>query len=743
MRTLAPILLLSLLAPPAAGQDVAEVELWHSYRERERAALEKTIRDFAAENPRIRVKATFVPYDAYLDKITASIPRGHGPDVFIVAHDRIGGWADAALIAPLTAYLPPGLLDRFFKKTIDPLTYRRQLFGLPTSFKSTALFYNRALVPEPPRTTAEMIALAESFRGKLDKNGEPVYGLVYEHSSTYFHAAWLFGFKGQLFNSRGELTLDHPGNAESLHFLHKLVRELHLVPEDVTSIKVTSLFNTGRAAMVINGPWFRGEIDPGIDYGAALLPEIAQSGIRARPFVGAEAFLLSAKAKNPEAAFAVMEALTRDSAARVRCLEGFQPVANVKVYDDPAVRADPVMQIFREELEYAVPMSNDPAMRMVWVPLDHALGNVAAGRATPEQALAEAQQRAGSQIAEFRKSAALKGGDTGHDEFVRAILWGLGGGLLTLLLVMAVLWKRVKRGFAEAVRQRSAYAYIAPAMLAMGLLVFVPFAVGLGLSFFHYSQGEYYYAGLKNFSDILSSREYPITDSFSFYYKLFVTIVWTVSNVFLHLVIGLGLALLLKNPLLKLKGLYRVLLIIPWAIPNYITAIVWRGMFDADEGVINHLLGLQGFSWWNSPVSAFFANLVCNCWLGFPFMMVVSLGALQSIPKDLYEAADVDGASRWRKFRHITLPLLKPALFPAIILGVIWTFNMFNVIYLVSRGAPNGSTDILVIEAFRWAFERGDRYGYAAAYSTLIFIILLVYTLITNRVTRATEGAFE
>jgi arabinogalactan oligomer/maltooligosaccharide transport system permease protein len=201
--------------------------------------------------------------------------------------------------------------------------------------------------------------------------------------------------------------------------------------------------------------------------------------------------------------------------------------------------------------------------------------------------------------------------------------------------------------------------------------------------------------------------------------------------------------LLLKNPLLKMKGLYRVLLIIPWAIPNYITAIIWRGMFDADDGVINHLMGIEGFSWWQSTWSAFFANLVANCWLGFPFMMVVALGALQSIPRELYEAADVDGASRWHKFRHITLPLLKPALFPAVILGTIWTFNMFNIIYLVSRGAPNGGTDILVIEAFRWAFERGDRYGYAAAYSTLIFGILFVYTLLTNRITRATEGAFD
>jgi len=220
-------------------------------------------------------------------------------------------------------------------------------------------------------------------------------------------------------------------------------------------------------------------------------------------------------------------------------------------------------------------------------------------------------------------------------------------------------------------------------------------------------------------------------------------VVWTATNVFLHLGIGLGLALLLKDPLLRLKGLYRVLLIIPWAIPNYITAIIWRGMFDAEDGVINHLLGTVGFSWWGSTGSAFFANLVTNCWLGFPFMMVISLGALQSIPGALYEAADVDGASRWHKFRHITLPLLKPALFPAIILGTIWTFNMFNIIYLVSEGAPGGASDILITEAYRWAFERADRYGLASAYALIIFVILLGYTLLANRMARATEDVLE
>jgi len=165
-------------------------------------------------------------------------------------------------------------------------------------------------------------------------------------------------------------------------------------------------------------------------------------------------------------------------------------------------------------------------------------------------------------------------------------------------------------------------------------------------------------------------------------------------------------------------------------------------MFHQQFGVINQMVQMAGFapiSWFEKPLTSFATVLATNGWLSFPFMMVISLGALQSIPADQYEAARVDGASRWQQFAHITLPSLKPALVPAIILSAIWTFNMFNIIFLVSQGEPGGATEILITEAYKIAFEQ-YRYGYAAAYSTIIFLILLAYGTWQNRVTRASEG---
>ncbi|MBN1944601.1 MAG: sugar ABC transporter permease [Bradymonadales bacterium] len=299
------------------------------------------------------------------------------------------------------------------------------------------------------------------------------------------------------------------------------------------------------------------------------------------------------------------------------------------------------------------------------------------------------------------------------------------------------------RTFRHLVKSPWAYIYVFPSMIGMLVLVFGPFLFGVALAFHERDAGRFVFVGLSHFVKILSGER---TAAVTFYWTLFVTLFWTAANVVIHVVSGLILALILNDQMLRFKKFYRVILILPWAIPNYITALIWRGLFDHNDGAVNQalaLIGLGKIDWLGgSFFSAFSANLITNCWLGFPFMMVVSLGALQSIPADLYEAAEVDGATRWQMFKRITLPLLKPALFPAVILGSIWTFNMFNIIYLVSGGGPNSSTEILITQAYK-AFYVLGRWGYAAAYSVIIFLILLVFSSIMNRVSKATEGAFE
>ena len=274
-------------------------------------------------------------------------------------------------------------------------------------------------------------------------------------------------------------------------------------------------------------------------------------------------------------------------------------------------------------------------------------------------------------------------------------------------------------------RERLAYAYLSPAMFIMTLVIAYPFIYNVVISFSNMN--------LTHFRDwrIIGWRNYwlVVTDS-SFWYFFFKTVLWTVLNLVFHVGIGVFLAVLLDKDL-RGKTFYRTLLILPWAVPQYITALTWRGMFNAEYGAVNLLLEKLFHTqilWLSTEWGAFTACLITNIWLGFPFMMIIALGGLQSIPSELYEAAEIDGASAWQQFRHITAPLLRPVMVPAIILGVIWTFNNFNVVWLVSNGGePSDKTHILVSWVYKSAFTY-FRFGYAAAFSMIIFIILFLFS---------------
>ena len=298
--------------------------------------------------------------------------------------------------------------------------------------------------------------------------------------------------------------------------------------------------------------------------------------------------------------------------------------------------------------------------------------------------------------------------------------------------------------------------YILPAFIVLAIVTFYPIGYQIYLSFTNFAirnlrSGEADWVGLRNYERILRNQV-PLPN-FDFWHILGFNIVWTIGNVFFHVVIGVAVALLLNRKRILGRRVWRAIFVIPWAMPPLVVATVWRNMFDTQFGAINQLLGKLGLpsdiAWLTStkpPIPgvdllplAFFAVLIANVWLGWPFMMVIATGALQSIPGDLYEAARVDGASRWQQFWDITAPLLRPAMVPAIMYGTILTFNQFNIIYFITNGGPYGKTEILVTQAFKLVNPNG-LYGLAAAFSIMVFFILLVITMAQNRVARGLEG---
>jgi arabinogalactan oligomer/maltooligosaccharide transport system permease protein len=328
---------------------------------------------------------------------------------------------------------------------------------------------------------------------------------------------------------------------------------------------------------------------------------------------------------------------------------------------------------------------------------------------------------------------------------------------------------RPRRG-ARFGRGLQPYLYLVPAFTVMAIITFYPLFFQVWMSFHDFGQINFRvrnpvpaeFIGFDNYIRIAQSKlQIP---NFEFIRLVLFNLWWAFSNVVVHIIIGVFIAVILNTKGLRFRGIYRAVFILPVVIPQLIVATVWRNMFDPDYGAVNQGLAAVGgifglgpdnpafnlnwlrqpddpISWIPLPL-AFFAMLTANTWLGWPLNSVVATGALQSIPGELYEAADMDGASPWQKFRNVTIPFLRPAMLPYAIYGFVITFNLFFLPFFMTQGEPFGRTEILVTQAYRLAYER-RLFGVAAAFAVYLFFLLLVLTLITNRMAKATKSYAE
>ncbi|WP_437344938.1 carbohydrate ABC transporter permease [Streptomyces tubercidicus] len=285
---------------------------------------------------------------------------------------------------------------------------------------------------------------------------------------------------------------------------------------------------------------------------------------------------------------------------------------------------------------------------------------------------------------------------------------------------------------------------VAPVVLVIGVIIGYPLVRGVFLSLTDANEANvernigvnhlpatYKFTGLDNYRAVLADGV--------FWDRLGWTVLWTVGCVSLTFLTGLALANML-NRTLRGRTFYRLALILPWAIPAFISVFTWRMLYNEKNGILNQLLaggGIDAVPWLNDPTWAKLSVIAVNVWLGVPFMLVALLGGLQSIPGELYEAAEMDGASAWQRFRHITVPGLRSVSSTVILLSTIWTFNMFPVIFLLTRGGPGDATEILVTYAYRLSFLDSPRnFSESAAWGVLILVLLSAVAVVYRRALR-------
>jgi len=727
------ILFVLLLSGCGKKNDENQIVIWHTMRPEETKVLDRQIKEFMQIHPDIKVIQLFKETEEMRSGYIVAAIGGQGPDVVYGPSDQVGPFVEMNIIKPLDEIFAKDYLTHFNEKAL--ITTNNKLWMLADKLGNhLALVYNKKFVPVPPKTDEELIEMGKKLT--VDKNGDGKtdrYALVWNYTEPYFFVPFLTGYGGWVLDKNNKPTLNDPAIAKGLNFIKRLRDEYKIIPNEADYNVADALFKEERAAMIINGDWsWASYVNAGLDIGIAPLPLIVETGKYAAPMVSPKGYCVNINlndAKTKKVKMLLEYLLTPEKQLEATKEAKTFPTRK-ELYDNPLLKDDPILFNSRKQIEQGIALPIITEMRAIWDAMRPSYQAVLGGSMDPQKASAEMQRNALVKIKELK------------EDYTNP-LFGLIFKIIMLIAVIAIfvfMRKSFVAFFKNIKKDGFAYFLAFPALIIMVAVIFYPFVYNIILSFSNMSL-----AHINDWSIVGFIQYVKVFSEPQFYEVLGKTLIWTFANIFFHVTIGVTLALLLNRDLPG-KGIFRTLLILPWAVPQYIVALTWRGMFNYEYGSINLILSkflaMSPIEWLKSPVEAFLAVIITNVWLGFPFMMIIALGALQSIPQELYEAADIDGAKWYHKLQSITLPLIKPVMIPAITLGVIWTFNNLNVIWLVSNaGEPSDKTHILVSFVYKAAFNL-YRYGYAAAFSFVIFLILLAFGLTFLRKTKATESVY-
>jgi multiple sugar transport system permease protein len=281
---------------------------------------------------------------------------------------------------------------------------------------------------------------------------------------------------------------------------------------------------------------------------------------------------------------------------------------------------------------------------------------------------------------------------------------------------------------------RAAWLFYAPTLILLFALVAWPFVQGVYMSFTKTVGSALTigpFIGLQNYVDLVQERD--------FRESLWITIKFTFFSEIFKPLLGVIAALLIQN-FRRVRTIISALILLPWIVPTIIEAIIWRALYNPIFGGLNYLLmGLhlidQPIVWLGDPKTALYGVVLVNIWAGIPFFTITNLAGLKSIEPELYDAAAVDGANAWQRFRYITLPMLTPTTFFVSIMLTIACFKVFDLILVMTGGGPGRATNVLVVHIYNTAFKE-FRYGYSSAIAMALFVIVLIITIVQFRMER-------
>ncbi len=691
---------------------------------------------FERRNPGIKVRFQQLAWDYGLDKIITAIAAGNAPDLCELGTDWVPQFASSGVLRDLTEQTAP-IKEQFF--LWEPATFKDRVYGVPWLAGTRILFYNRDLFARakldpdrPPATWKELLEAAKA----VDALGEEIYGIGIHVGEPYApwqeFLAFAWGNGGEVLDPQWQrCLLDQPAVVEALEFYQSL-KPYALVERQP---QVNQIFAQGRLGIQISGSWnfsLIPRMNPTLNFGVGLCPRPGTFRGTPASFAGGEILSVLKSSRHPEEALRLALFLIEEEQAMaiVEAQRNIVPTAK-SAFDHPYYKTHPEQRLFFDQVRFAIAPPAHPRWVEMQEWITRAVEEVILSDRPPRQALEEAT----AAVNQILKSPEVKGRASD------AVLFGL---FAAAFLGWAAAWVSFKRRRIRLVPGRILNRQLAVSLLFISpwVITFLGFSLipllhSLILSFSRYNllSSEFTFVGLRNFWEVLRSPD--------FLAALWHTVFFAVGTIPPTMALALFAAVLI-NTKVPFKQLYQSGLFLPVATSVIVTATIFTYLY-APDGFVNLLLRKLGLptpspSWLLNTELALPAIMMMNVWASFGYYMVLFLAGLQTIPAELYEAASMDGANEWQKFRHITLPQLKPILLLAMVINTIHAFQVFPEIFAMTQGGPLGSTTTVVWYLYETGFHRFDM-GRAAAVGYLLFLVTMVFSWVQMRLFKMEEPA--
>lgn len=700
------------------------------------------IEQFEKDNPGVSIRNEQISWNNGLDKVVVAMANGRAPDICELGSTWTGRFmAEGALIDVSSQFadLKPEYL------MWEPVTLDGRLYGMPWLVSTRVMFYNRDLFRQagldpdrPPQTWADLL---EATR-RIHNPAEGLYGfgmnageghILYKKFMPF---AW--GNGGQIIDAADRFVFDSPATRGALDFYLKLKEFSYCEKQDL----LDEAFKRGKLGLAVSGSWnfARYPVEaPELDFGVALMPKPAADKGFSTSFLGGQVLALFKTCKNPEIAAKFIRFLTRAENTLPITREAFVSFPAHRVaYKDPLFTADPRLVVFVEQMKTAI----HPPVHRLWIDLEKII-NSTVEKTMYGQGVDEVFAAAAT---EFRRIAARQGVSAGQlpgqASDTRESPWGRGGLTIFMLalistgitvnaiLLVYVLQARKKawqKPLAESSgpiqRSQRVLLFMSPWLLTFVVFWLYPLLFSLILSFCDYDvfhPAVFSFAGLKNYLRLVNDADF--VQSFSN------TLIFVIGTTPVTTVLALALALMISS-VRRGSEVFRSIFFLPSIISIVVTATIFKSIYSP-VGILNRMLGLVGLpghAWLVEKGLALPAIMLMNIWAYTGFYMVLYLAALKAVPRQLYEAAEVDGADEWQQLRFITLPQIRNMTIFILIMNTIRSWQVFPEVFTLTRGGPVGSTNTIVHHLYDTAF-RYHEMGYSSAISYVLLAIILAFS---------------